>query len=102
MGTLDITPEQAWRLCVAALDLVSYPSPATQRRVRRQVETDQAGSYPTVSPRDYVALCDMLDELLPGVVENASNRRHEAKAEASRRIAAETATRERARQAAGS
>jgi hypothetical protein len=62
--SFDLTPEEAYDLVVAALDVVTSVSPNVRRRIR-------AGSYmssPTIHQAKLLLLMDTLEKIRPGMV----------------------------------
>lgn len=71
-----LTPEQGYRLMIAALDLVSGPSPDLHARLRRDRDRGRASSRPQVRAGDLLHLADVLNELSPGIVDATLSGRH--------------------------
>jgi hypothetical protein len=65
-GTLFLTPRQTHELAAAALAVVGSVSPAVLQRCRRNRAHN---ARPGVSPATLADLADVLDRLIPGVVE---------------------------------
>lgn len=67
--SIDITPEQAYALMVAALDVVGSVSRAVHTRIARDVDAGRGGASPSVRARDLVALRRTLDVIRPGITD---------------------------------
>lgn len=61
--TFDLTPNEAYRLVLAALDVVASVSAATHKRTRSASNT----SDPKVRADKLVALVDVIESISPGL-----------------------------------
>lgn len=66
--TFDMTPEQAYTLTLAALELVASVSPNTYKRIRPQ---GAMAARPGVGPQALVRLVNVLNEIRPGMADDA-------------------------------
>lgn len=74
----DLTPEEAYDIVVAALNIAAGISPRVHQRMRRDYGPDGPGygKFVTVNPRALVALWDALDAARPGMVADVVERAH--------------------------
>ena len=86
--TYELTPEQAYQLMIAALDVVGGISGGVHARIRRAVDTGKGTSYPTVPYERIVRLVDTLNTISPGIADRVimqeEAQRIESKARAGR------------------
>lgn len=64
--TYDLTPEQAYRLVLTALDVVGSVSSGVHDRIKRDADDGRVGSNPSVSAKALVALRQVLNDLGSG------------------------------------
>lgn len=67
--TFDITPQEAYALVIAALDVVGGVSPGVHARCRRDMAKRGYSAYPGIRPGDLVKLVDVLNALRPGMAD---------------------------------
>jgi hypothetical protein len=62
----NVTPEQAYQLVTAALDVIGAMTPATYRRIAQATADGTGTPRPLISGALLVALIGALDDVLPG------------------------------------
>lgn len=85
-GEFSLDGREAYALIVAALEVVSGPSPSTHARVRRAMKSGAPCSYPGVRPGALVELVDVLEAIRPGMATGLIAEAHKAR-QAKRRAA---------------
>lgn len=77
--TYDLTGEEAYKLMVAALNVVSSPRKNVYQRIRRAHQTKVPTSNPSVYWEDFMGLANALNEISPGIVERTIDKTEESR-----------------------